>query len=235
MAWPDFDYDLYENFEDGVLESGLTETDTAGILTLSSTDQYKIGTHSMKIDHTGITTEAYINMGSVNLAAVSFGFWYRSGSNFANSGDHHNIIRASDGATWGRGLLEGRSNIDGHHVLFNNNSSEEYEIEDYTWYYITVKFDPANSLMSWRVYSESYELVWSSTQSTGGTGNIAIWFLGTFDGSSINSAIYYDSFIMDSTDATFPLLGWESGGGPLVGASALVGGGILCGQGNLIN
>jgi hypothetical protein len=79
MAWPDYTYNIFENFEDATLESGLTLTDTSGAVTIPSSAQYYIDTHSMALNLSGLTVRANISYGNCGNTA-SFGFWYRSGS-----------------------------------------------------------------------------------------------------------------------------------------------------------
>jgi len=79
MAFPDYDYDLYEDFEDA-LGAGWTEVDPDNNINPQDTDAEYYGVQGMSIDLDGDTANkdiAYIYYDcGVDRTPLSLGFWW---------------------------------------------------------------------------------------------------------------------------------------------------------------
>jgi hypothetical protein len=219
MAWPDFDYDIWEDFEDGTLETGLTEDDTGGFLTIADTEQYKVGTHAMEIDHNSKNASATIDYQSL-VASTSFGFWYRTGSNLSDFGSGPNFFRVDH---WGEGqllvLVDEKSAGDNTRQIrcFSKPSNTNtIPVSDSTWYWITLKFT-LNGTCYLSVYDTSENLVGEEKSFAMGdyTVGYTVFQLGAYGATAWSCKTYWDGYVIDKTDASYPLLGWESGGSAL--------------------
>jgi hypothetical protein len=209
MAWPDYTYNIFENFEDATLESGLTLTDTSGAVTIPSSAQYYIDTHSMALNLSGLTVRANISYGNCGNTA-SFGFWYRSGSYGGWAGGPMIFNLKSNAYGNLIQMIDERSAGDNTRRIRCNNQS--IEVSDYTWYWLTVKFD-RNATGYFRVYDTSGNIV-GSAQSFSCVDYAADegFYLGSWGGSH-SCVVYFDALVVDTTNANFPLLGWETESG----------------------
>lgn len=217
MAWPDFTYDVWEDCLDGSLAAGLAETDVGSCLTISSATQQLGGENTMEIV-TDAANPAHINYASVNSDVVSLGFWFRSGS-YANwSGGP--IILELRNVSYGLQLYltdEKSASTNARQIkcLANTGPSQAagiVAVSDYTWYWITLQFN-RNGTLYWRVYNEAHALV-GSEQSFSTLANYAVSTIYYGEYVAYGTAgkyIYFKNFVVDKTDGTYPLYGWETG------------------------
>jgi len=242
MSWPDYTYDIFEDFEDSTLASGLTEADADGIVSFPDSTQYWLGSNSAKWNNNGSAHTARFTLAPSAKNNFSAGFAWRTTATTSNYTFGSLIFEAGWATYSGSGIIriyDGRdtgNNTRQFVIRFYGASTVDYKltVSDNTWYWITVQYN-RNSTSYCNIYTSDKTRV---AQLSSDIINYACDFL-RFGGSSAvyNSANYLDDIVIDWTNYAFPLLGWESvaaSGGPLVGDSALVGGGFLCGQGVLI-
>lgn len=205
--------DIYENFEDTSLETGLSFTDSSGYGDLDSTTQYYAGSHSFQWDlnQAAGANPTYVSYEPAD-ASVSWGFWYRTGSSFTNGKTCEICAVRNSSWTWLMEIADCQ-NWSAVRQIEDVRNSHTYltGISDSTWYWIT---------MSWvngtggkmRIYNTSHELqgeeyTWSSSS----TDCAAIYFGPQYRYAQVGSYAYIDELVIDKTSATFPLLGWDTG------------------------
>ena len=209
-TWPDFDCDVYENFEDASLAAGLSLT-TPGNWTIPSANYPWDGSNSGRLDISG-TSGAYISYtGTYNN--ISFGFavrtpvidqWtllYLASIHSNNTGYQLRIClsRLTDGTSYNvRFISEGGDQ--NHEVLSN------------TLYWVTVQFN-RNGIIYYQVYDSSHTKVVDSSIPAGNDYQLDWIEIGADSLGDKTGYVYYDALVVDKTDATFPLLGWSTTGG----------------------
>ncbi|MDD5391100.1 MAG: hypothetical protein PHD37_17315 [Gallionellaceae bacterium] len=214
MAWPDFTYDIYEDGEDSTLDE-LAEVDTTGRLALADTSQYYLGTHSHEIDHSSQTAEATLGLTGKAYASVSVGFAYRRYTSITwNWGPR--IITFVDSAWTAYYLNAGREAANNNVRAFCMNQSDAGAItgvDDLTWYWITARYI-RNDNVTFRVYDAAHSQVGNDLTVEAPDLTCQIVTIGSdSEGATSASYSYIDDIVVDYTDGTFPLLGWEVGGG----------------------
>ena len=210
--------DVYEDFEDALVT--WVETDLSGVLDPhSASAQYPgdSGSAGMAIDMTASHT-AYIRY-PVGFAStpVSIGFWFYTGAygtwangpfiaflgDIAELPDNLRVISISRdaGAT---------DNLDKIVIRGNAAPVNGPLIANSTWYWITAQA-VRNGTCTVRVYDTSFAQVGADVTCTGNDNAINALTLGGAPGDPTATSIYFDEYVADWTDATFPLLGWDSG------------------------
>ena len=211
MTWPNFSYDIYENFEDASLASGLSLTDPDGKVTLPSTDFYKDGSNCLKIDCSGSGEWGSKIEYYCDVENVSFGLWYKTAtmdSSFrlatvctAKNYSFAYQIQLIEELDW--------SNNRGFAVNFFDETF--IPCTDNTWYWITCRYrkDIGGEV---NIYNEVRELLGTLTITNANTTNCALLQIGQVYSSDHrdNTYIYVDGYVIDFTSASFPLLGWET-------------------------
>jgi hypothetical protein len=208
--------DILEDCEDSSLAAGLTEVDTGGFLTLASAAQYAEDTHSHQLDYTSLDAAAYIHY---DLAQdnVSFGFWWRSGSLSISQ----NAIMAFVESTAGGYVLRiSHDTQDGGNPnrlrFYDGTTYANVNISAGTWYWITVQVNRGAAINA-KVYDTSHNQVGSDISLTAINNQINHVSIGNYGTTSkTNEITYYDSFVIDITDWTYPLIGWATGGSSII-------------------
>ena len=229
MAFPDYAYDLYEDFEDAT-RTGWTTVNPDTNVDEESTVQKFYGSQSMEIDTDGATAGkdvayAYYDRGSAQSVDISVGFWFYHDSytDAFIAPDHIINLGAGIGDSFNTTcrILYDRSGGDPIINLAGATSSGTISLSLATWYWITVKA-VVNSTCTLRVYDTSENLVGSEQTCTGKNNNwryLNFGLLGVLDMSDTNVNFYWDEIVVDWTAADYPLLGWESAGGIVLHSS----------------
>ena len=82
MAYPDFTYSKFEDFQDASLTSGFTQTDTIPLITLPNNNGWSAGINDMSISYANAAV-AYIERSSVSSDYYRAGMWHKT-LNLAN-------------------------------------------------------------------------------------------------------------------------------------------------------
>ncbi len=202
MAFPDYDYDWYEDFEDA-LSGSWSETDAGSVLDPQSTDAEYRGVQGAKHDwNGGNAATLHLALGG-SYSHISVGFWFKTPNNtnghimFQDAAEdvrlyYYNAYFALRGLDWAA----------------NINATVN------TWYWVTIDI-VQNSISTIRVYDTSHNQVGSDGTVT--AYNAAITTLDFFGDVDDNVTVQYlDEVVIDTTDATWPLLGWETAAGGIV-------------------
>jgi hypothetical protein len=209
MAWPDFTYDVWEDFEDTTLEAGLVETDTTSILTLDEGTNYVNGTHAMRVTPVG-SDASYVEY-TMTAGNVSWGFWYRT-ENYVANGKELIFCRAFETAGDTLFLLYDQRDWSAVRNISFAEFSAGITVANATWYWIAI---------SWIAGTGAIVKVYQTDKTLVGT----ITYEGAHEADSLTRLrvgacyaynagdIWIDSLVIDKTDATYPLLGWEAAGG----------------------
>lgn len=216
MAFPDYTYDIFEDFEDGTLSSGLTESDSQGIMTLSQSTQYHDGAAGMSVNLNSVTTSPYILFDGSSYNAVRLGFWYRTGANYANFLGMEGLFSVASAGSWEMTIGEGKdagSNNRQISLRIVGTTIVNVSCADSTWYWFAVNYN-RNSTSYIRVYNAEGELL----DDVSGSVNDATPAYINLGGSTpfgfitqSGATVYYDSYVIDHTSSATadPLLGWE--------------------------
>jgi hypothetical protein len=212
--------DIWETFE-GAYGATLAETDPDGILTPANTDYFKNGAASLKVDADSYATgEAYLTCTFPSAVSnVSFGMWWRTGSGYGTwGGDPRPFVVRVHWAVVGAQMriLDRIDNDSGSarefHCVEGVGASAvgTGSIADNTWYWVTGQYN-RNATSYWKVYTEGGVEV-GENSFTAADYNADIILLANITAHQA-CAFYLDDFVVDYTDATYPLLGWDVGGG----------------------
>jgi hypothetical protein len=212
--------DIYEDFEDTTLNAELTVIDPAGIVTVSDTNRYMVGTHSMSVDvTTGVnTSNVQKSFGASPCAKASVGFWYYT-CNWTSNGKEMQFCYFRGGGI----MLKLITAFDSQDWLGNRNigfiefpTSNYITVSSATWYWVTVIWEQGVGT-TLRVYDTSHNQVGSDITALGGQGvdnhtqtidDIHIGITDEF--ANFAGKINFDEYVVDYTDGTFPLLGWDT-------------------------
>lgn len=173
-------------------------------------------------DNTHITYEF-----SEDKATVSFGFWYMFPADFIGSDDEHDILYVEN--AFGENELyvkqTDHTGRGGHLYLYSGEAGYSTAIQiggsPDTWFWVTARLETGGSNRL-RVYDASGVQVGSEqTRTAHATEPSYQVSLGSAVGALAGhtGSVYFDDFVMDWADATFPL------GPPL--AAEVAGGGVL--------
>ncbi len=203
MAFPDYDYDYYEDFEDA-LSGDWSETDPNNVVDGQSTDAEYRGSQGAKHDWNGGNTGTlHLALGGT-YANFSIGFWFKLPNNtngiimFQDAGQNIRLYYYDSyfrlrGTDWTATTIAATQN---------------------TWYWLTLDM-VRNGISTLRVYDTNDNQVGSDSTVT--AYNAAMSVVDFFGGADDNpTAAYLDEVVVDITDATWPLLGWETGAGDIV-------------------
>lgn len=204
MAFPDYAYDYYEDFEDA-LGGDWTETDPEGVLDPQSTNAEYRGSQGVKYNWSGGNTASLVfDLPSGAVAALSMGVWYKTPAN--------------DNAKVTIGIMDHSSNFIFRiynyptYLRLRNDSGTwsdtNITVSANTWYWLTMKAVKGDTC-TLRAYDTNHDQVGDDITVAGDNNDIEeLTLFG--DAEDVETVIYMDEVVMDKTDATFPLLGWES-------------------------
>jgi hypothetical protein len=226
MAFPDYSYDVYEDFEDA-LGAPWTEVDGDNNLDPNNAAAKYYGSYGMRINDVGDTAGkdiAYIlgNFGAAKTA-ISIGFWYKiPNASDAWWGAHKKIIfgQDNDGYPFIVEMYDAQQGAAPYIRIRNDGTySDPINLTVNTWYWVTIKA-VQNDTCYMRAYNEDHDQVGNEVTVTGEDKTCQYLFFGNvtapaWDDTGLN--IDWDDLVIDYTDATFPLLGWETGGEPPAG------------------
>lgn len=227
MAFPDYTYDIYEDFEDAV-GGTWSETDADANINSADTAAKYYGAKGLSLNWRGATEGYDTSYISLDLGATrdtfSLGFWYyvptTTGATIA-------VIAMRTSATTGGGTTS--SNI----RFYFNRASGVYSMKlrnlagDYSaniktlpasgaFYWVTIKH-VRNATSTLRVYDTAGDEVDAATEcsvtASDNANRYLVWYTGAYD-EDVN--FFIDDVVVDYTDATYPLFGWETGGGGTV-------------------
>jgi hypothetical protein len=211
--------DIYEDFEDSTLATGLTESDADGILTVNATNRYRAGSHSMSIDCSSGSHNAFLTtVDSQNLSKATVAFWYYTAGwagngkellccRFMGGGAAHKLITLFDEQTWG-----------GVRNIAFTEMGTGITISSSTWYWFVVHWE-AGVGGTLRIYDTSNTQVGSDLTTTGSGGDyhsdhVDLMDIGLRDEfANFSEYLNYDELVLDTTNGAFPILAWDVGGG----------------------
>lgn len=204
--------DIYENFEDTTLETGLSLTDVSGYGDVDSATQYYAGSHSFQWDlnQAAGANPTYIYY-DANVSKVSWGFWYRTGSSFTNGKTCEFCVMRNSAWTW---LMEVADVQNWSAVRqfedVRNSHTFLTGISDSTWYWFTFYWENGVG-GKMRIYNTSQEMLGSEYTWSASATNCATIYIGPqYRYAQVGSYAYIDEFVIDKTSGTFPLLGWDT-------------------------
>ncbi len=224
MAFPDYAYDLYEDFEDGT-RTGWTTVDPDTNVDEESAAQKRYGSQSCEIDTDGATggkdaPYIYYNYGSGQSGNMSLGFWFYLPSITDTFWGPNNVFLnfgTAAGNPFGhilRVFIDCDTNVTTI-WMSGDDSSGTVTLTEGNWHWVTIKVISGGTCLL-RVYNTSETLIGSEQSCTGKSNNWQYFNFGILQAipgmSDTNIKFYWDDIVMDWTDATYPLLGWESGG-----------------------
>jgi hypothetical protein len=218
--------DIWEDFEDSTLETGLTETDTGSIVTIPDTAQHYAGSASMGVAAAS-GANGYIEY-TPGVDNSSIGFWYRTsslanwqwGPTFVVFGHAamNRIICVADHYAGTRYLV----------VQWGSapHATDSIACANNTWYWVTIQYN-RNTTSYVRVYNTAGEQVASVSHSLADySADYQPYIRWGVVSSDVINSVYFDDAVVDKTDATFPILGWDTS----VTVSAQAADGILAGD-----
>ena len=212
--------DVHEDFENA-LDGSWVETDTDNNLDPNDTTKPFAGSASMSVDFYGDTagvenTYVRYDMGA-ERTDLSIGFWFFAGAMSSFSGD-------VELAYWAAATL-GTNNL--RLVYFKAGGSAYtlkirgtgFSVNAKTltvnqWHWITLDLNK-NGTCTLRVYDAAEAEIDAGISVTTTAGNNACQYLffGLITATDEEGVVYYDDVVADWTAQTFPLLGWDVGGG----------------------
>jgi len=208
MAWPDFAYDIYEDFEDSTLAAGLTESDAGGEFDFPDSAQYYMGSNSASDSLDG--AEAFIYFEAPD--SFSYGFWFRTGTygNWAGGPWIIRLLSVASGSLY-RIIDEDNTGSSANQFMCIEDS-DVITRSSGTWYWCTGKL-VRNGTCYFRVYDTAHAQVGSEMSYAMPNTEFGHFQLGSSIAFTNASIVYFDAFVVDTTDATYPLLGWETAAG----------------------
>jgi hypothetical protein len=222
--------DIYEDFEDATLATGLTETDVDGILTINSSGRYYAGSYSMALDCTTGNHTARIVYTLASSGNISFGFWYFT-ANWTSNGKEISVTNVYSGGVGHKAisLWDDQTWAGVRNISFTEMGAG-IAISSATWYWITCKWE-AGVGGTLRIYDTSYNQVGSDLTTTGSGGDyhgdsadgLNIGFDGN-EWSNFAGTINFDEYVIDETSMLWPILGWTAGtslAGSVTGVSVI--------------
>jgi hypothetical protein len=224
MAFPDYAYDMYEDFEDD-LGASWTETDPDTNIDVANAAAKYYGALGMAEDSRGSGSPADIAHIRYNMGAektdLSVGFWFR-GATIAAATSIQSIFAWAT-ATLTVNLRAYYYKASGVYTFRLRNaagtwSAVQKTISPATWYWMTLDLNK-NDVSTLRIYDTAGAEVDAANVCNVTASNNACQYL--FWGAIVTGADeafvnYFDDLVVDWTDATFPLLGWEAAGGGAV-------------------
>ena len=212
MAFPDYTYDRYCDFEAG-LPAAWTETDAGGNLNVQSATAKYYGSYGMAYD--GVNSPFIRTDFGVNPTSISLGFWMYTG---VHTDWARNYVVYTDNSTLGavpiRALWGDTEGGDAKFTLRNDTgtySAAGVTVADATWYWVTIQATISGTAYL-RVYNTSHAQVGAEI-SVAVNANNNFRYLNIIGPASSSAVVYYDDIVIDWTDATYPLLGWETAAG----------------------
>ncbi len=211
MAWPDFTYDIYEDFEDA-LSASWVETDTESLIDPNDASAKYYGAKgcSISLNNTAVCYVGYQDA----ERTLSVGFWFYASALPSNA--------AFSFFCWGRDqTATGTYNIKAYYVRATGPIytiklrgaegaySGAITLTGDTWYWCTINM-VKNATSTLRVYGTDKAQVGTDVTVAAGNNAADCYLFGNDTVLGIADAIYIDDFVVDYTDATFPLLGWEA-------------------------
>lgn len=151
----------------------------------------------------GIVTYEYAS----THATVSFGFWFKFPAEYVGSfeGGQPDIIYVENALGTNELYVKLWDDGSSHLVLFTAEAgySTNVNVSPDTWYWITVKYSTTHTM---RVYDEAGAQVGTEKTRTGSAQVSTQASLGNLIGDEGGGGPFdYDDWVMDWTDATFPL------------------------------
>ena len=214
MAFPDYSYDVYEDFEDA-LGVNWAETDNDNNIDANSAAASYAGAAGLLWNLRGDTGGGEDFFLGYDMGAarddISYGCWVRlpsSGSDYAFEAITHAYNQSSMGTNITR-LYFSRSSGVYSFRLRGADFGSGITISADTWYWITVH-SKRNDTSDINVYGTNEALVGTDSVVGRDTASCSALTLGTDTAVDQNIDFYVDDLVIDWTDATFPLLGWES-------------------------
>jgi len=218
--------DIWEDWE-GALLGSLTLDSADGHLNDHDATKPYAGTYSASLSLTSSNTISRVYYGSQTLdSPFSLGFWYWSGTFAAWSGVYEVIrfLYASSG--YQRSLVAGASNNNStpnQIATYNDDGSARVVLSANTWYWVTMQWNKGSTCKC-RVYNTSHaqvgsEFTWTALNET--VQSIAIGNCGGASAASWATSVYFDDWVIDKTNALYPILGWDVAGGGSVGGAIL--------------
>lgn len=207
--------DVYEDFEDA-LDGSWSETDSGGNLDPQDASANYAGTYGMSLNLDATVAYFDYSVGS-SETDVSVGFWFNPtamGTNFTESMEIF-IAGASAGSPTVRLYYYDVGNVYTLRLRGTGFGANNKTLPSVgAWYWITLDI-VQNSTCTLRVYAADESEVDSGTSVTVTANDVAVShiFLGTNSVTAVSGTLYYDDFVADWTDATYPLLGWSAAGG----------------------
>lgn len=230
MAWPDFTYDLYEDFEDA-LGASWSETDADNNLNPADATAKYNGAQGMSVNYRGDTAGANIsnilyNSGGERTAA-SIGFWFR-GPSIGSNADV--VIAGVSIATDTNNVRIYYTRVTGPvyrlRLRGTGFSANVKTVQPNTWYWVTLNY-VKNDTCTLRVYgTDTVEIDAATSVTCTANNNVCNYFAFGARGGATDEDIenWFDDIVIDWTDSTFPLLGWETAAGGGQGAIKRFGG-----------
>lgn len=225
MAYPDFAYDIFENFENALVFPW-TENDVDSNINIS-TAKYFAGTHSLEIDPIGATAGVDAGYNVVAQCAstktkCSFNVWFRTPDNSGMSGGTVTFpfITVSELDTGGNYLIKIyiHYNWDGVLSIRMRGAGGAYTdlmpVSYNTWYCMKIYVEK-NATSRIRIYDSTDIIVGTEKTVTAYNYNINYLFLGCISTeylswSDSTQKLYLDNFVCDYTLCTYPLNGIET-------------------------
>lgn len=228
VSWPSFTYDLWQDFEsctsgakpdatclaasdhaatgswDVYDDSNWTLVNASGEFTPSGDS----GTRGLAVELGGTNPSAVTYILGTDQATVSLGFWYKTGNYASNSGGPVFLNLYSGTIGDAIGLLDERNTGSNARQIREQNASggaAVVAVADDTWYWVTLKW-ASGTTGSLAVYNTSGTQVGTTQTWTCTTADINRFRLGNKDAfTRAGVSVYIDDFVLDWTDATFPL------------------------------
>lgn len=212
--------DLWEDFEDA-LGAGWTAADPDTNLSLAAGAAYA-GAQGFRMDQNGASGTPDAAYESYNTGAertdLSVGFWYRGP---AYTGDPENAIifnwgNSNGGTTNVRAYWRKASGV--YRLAIRGTAfSTGVTVSTATWYWVTIDLNK-NGTCTLRVYDTTGTQVGSDDTCTANNSACNYLIVGATSVGARDENVNHDwdDFVADWTDATWPLLGWDTGGGATV-------------------